>query len=233
MEKGLERPMHRVPVFLAMKSNSSLESPNVSLWIFVCSLIAVAVLAGIIGYWVGRGKALRNLPETLSKAFMNMDNYIIIGALILLIFSIGLSISGTDGNLAIIILNVFSSIVFSWLLTKKTSIKDFKEKEEELALRSYRHINYIESAANTASGTIDKYASEHNEGINAETKLILSSAKEQIKYIQGGINTCKMDWFDLLSEEEQDKRNHHDLPSDDFGTVETVLRDEDINQEDA
>lgn len=233
MVKGLERSMHRVPVFFAMKSSISLQSTNVSLWIFVCSLIAVAVLSGIIGYWIGKGKALRNLPETLSKAFMNMDNYIIIGALILLIFSIGLSTSGTNGNLAIIILNVFSSIVFSWLLTKKTSIKDFKEKEEELALRSYRHINYIESAANTASGTIDKYASEHNEGINAETKLILSSAKEQIKYIQGGINTCKMDWFDLLSEEEQDKRNHHDLPSDDFGTVETVLRDEDINQEDA
>lgn len=233
MEKGLERFMHRAPVVLAMKGNLPLQNPGVSLWIFVCSLIAVAVLAGIIGYWVGRGKALQNLPETLSKAFMNMDNYIIIGALILLIFSIGLSISGTNGNLAIIILNVFSSIVFSWLLTKKTSIKDFKEKEEELALRSYRHINYIETAANTASGTIDNYASEHNEDINTETKLILSSAKEQIKYIQGGINTCKMDWFDLLSKEEQDKRNRRELPSDDFGTVETVLSNEDINQEDA
>lgn len=229
----MERFMHRAPVVLAMKGNLPLQNPGVSLWIFVCSLIAVAVLAGIIGYWVGRGKALQNLPETLSKAFMNMDNYIIIGALILLIFSIGLSISGTNGNLAIIILNVFSSIVFSWLLTKKTSIKDFKEKEEELALRSYRHINYIETAANTASGTIDNYASEHNEDINTETKLILSSAKEQIKYIQGGINTCKMDWFDLLSKEEQDKRNRRELPSDDFGTVETVLSNEDINQEDA
>lgn len=150
----------------------------------------------------------------------------------LLIFSIGLSVTESNSALAIVILNVFSSVVFSWLLTKKTSIKDFKEKEEELALRSYRHINYIESAANTASGTIDKYASEHNNDINAETKLILSSAKEQIKYIQGGINTCKMDWYDLLSEEEQDKRNHRETPNDDFGTVDTVISDEDINQED-
>ena len=86
MEKGLERFMHRAPVVLAMKGNLPLQNPGVSLWIFVCSLIAVAVLAGIIGYWVGRGKALQNRPETLSKAFMNMDNYIIIGALILLIF---------------------------------------------------------------------------------------------------------------------------------------------------
>lgn len=130
------------------------------------------------------------------------------------------------------VLNVFSSIVFSWLLTKKTSIKDLKEKEE-LALRSYRHINYIETAANTALCTIEEYASDHNEEINAETKLILSSAKEQIKYIQGGINTCKMDWFDLLSKEEQDKRIHGESANEDFGTVNTVISDEDINHEDA
>lgn len=208
------------------------QSPGIQTWIFVCSLIAVVILSGIIGYWIGKSKSLKSFPEALSRAFINMDNYIIIGALMLLIFSIGLSVTESNSALAIVILNVFSSVVFSWLLTKKTSIKDFKEKEEELALRSYRHINYIESAANTASGTIDKYASEHNNDINAETKLILSSAKEQIKYIQGGINTCKMDWYDLLSEEEQDKRNHRETPNDDFGTVDTVISDEDINQED-
>lgn len=208
------------------------QSPGIQTWIFVCSLIAAVILSGIIGYWIGKSKSLKSFPEALSRAFINMDNYIIIGALMLLIFSIGLSVTESNSALAIVILNVFSSIVFSWLLTKKTSIKDFKEKEEELALRSYRHINYIESAANTASGTIDKYASEHNNDINAEIKLILSSAKEQIKYIQGGINTCKMDWYDLLSEEEQDKRNHRDTPNDDFGTVDTVISDEDINQED-
>lgn len=208
------------------------QSPGIQTWIFVCSLIAAVILSGIIGYWIGKSKSLKSFPEALSRAFINMDNYIIIGALMLLIFSIGLSVTESNSALAIVILNVFSSVVFSWLLTKKTSIKDFKEKEEELALRSYRHINYIESAANTASGTIDKYASEHNNDINAETKLILSSAKEQIKYIQGGINTCKMDWYDLLSEEEQDKRNHRETPNDDFGTVDTVISDEDINQED-
>lgn len=208
------------------------QSPGIQTWIFVCSLIAAVILSGIIGYWIGKSKSLKSFPEALSRAFINMDNYIIIGALMLLIFSVGLSVTESNSALAIVILNVFSSVVFSWLLTKKTSIKDFKEKEEELALRSYRHINYIESAANTASGTIDKYASEHNNDINAETKLILSSAKEQIKYIQGGINTCKMDWYDLLSEEEQDKRNHRETPNDDFGTVDTVISDEDINQED-
>ena len=166
------------------------------------------------------------------KAFINMDNYVIVVALLLLIFSIGLSITGIEQNLAIVILNVFSSVVFSWLLTKKTSIKDFKEKEEELALRSYRHINYIESAANTASQALEQYAYSSDD-ITPEVKLILSSAKEQIKYIQGGINTCKMDWFDLLSEEEQDNQKRSEHNPNDYGTVDTVIRNEEINQEDA
>ena len=63
--------------------------------------------------------------------------------------------------------------------------------------------------------------------------MILSSAKEQIKYIQGGINTCKMDWFDLLSEEEQDNQKRSEHNPNDYGTVDTVIRNEEINQEDA
>jgi uncharacterized membrane protein len=213
---------------------STVPVPNtdVQSWVFICSIISVSIISGIIGYWIGKGKALKNVPEVLSKAFLNMDNYVIIGSLILLVFSIGLSIANANNTLAIIILNVFSSIIFSWLLTKKTSIKDFKEKEEELALRSYRHINYIESAANTASCAIDKHISDNDE-INTETKLILSNTKEQIKYIQGGINTCKMDWFDLLSVDEQNKKSRLESPGEDFGTVDTVISDEDINQEDA
>lgn len=209
-----------------------MQNTNMQSWVFICSVISVSIISGIIGYWIGKGRALKNFPEVLSKAFLNMDNYVIVGSLILLVFSIGLSMSNENNTLAIIILNVFSSIIFSWLLTKKTSIKDFKEKEEELALRSYRHINYIESAANTASCAIDKHISDNNE-INTETKLILSNTKEQIKYIQGGINTCKMDWFDLLSEDEQNKRNIIEDPCEDFGTVDTVISNEEINQEDA
>lgn len=216
-----------------MNSNAAANNIQIPVWLAVALIIIVAAITGIICYNCGKARNAPNKNEILYKAFINMDNYVIVVALVLLIFSIGLSISGIEQNLAIIVLNVFSSVIFSWLLTKKTSIKDFKEKEEELALRSYRHINYIESAANTASQTLEHYAKSNDE-INTEVKLILSGAREQIKYIQGGINTCKMDWFDLLSEEEQNNQRpieQHD--SNDYGTVNTVIRDEDINQEDA
>lgn len=230
MEKNMSNVMY-------LKNAESIShivqnSGQVSIGFFVGALVVVAILAGIIGYLVGVGKLFGGLPASLTVALFNMDNYVIIGSLILLVFSIYLSTINENSTVAIVILNIFSSIVFSWLLTKKTSIKDFKEKEEELALRSYRHIDYIESAANTASGTIDKYISEHGD-ISAEMKLILANAKEQIKYVQGGIKTCRMDWFDLLSVEEKRKREHSEDTNDDFGTVDTVISDADINQEDA
>ncbi|RHQ36306.1 hypothetical protein DWY84_01590 [Clostridium sp. AF27-2AA] len=215
-----------------MNSDVAVNSVQIPLGVLIVLMICVAMISGMIWYNIGKAHNSPNRNEVLYKAFINMDNYVIVVALLLLIFSIGLSITGIEQNLAIVILNVFSSVVFSWLLTKKTSIKDFKEKEEELALRSYRHINYIESAANTASQALEQYAYSSDD-ITPEVKLILSSAKEQIKYIQGGINTCKMDWFDLLSEEEQDNQKRSEHNPNDYGTVDTVIRNEEINQEDA
>lgn len=193
-------------------------------------IIVFSIISGIIGYYIGLKKIFKNWPELLSLLLTSMDNYIIIFSLVLLIISFCFSTSDVENKMAVIILNVFASIIFSWLLTKKSSGKDFKEKEEELALRSYRHINYIESSANTASKIIEQYSLEST--LDEKTKLILSSTKEQIKYIQGGINTCKMDWLDLLSEDEKNKRTDSTC-NPDHGTVQKVISDIEINQEDA
>lgn len=205
--------------------------PN-SIGIKSCILLIIvfSIISVIIGYLIGLKKLFKNLPELLSLLLTSMDNYIIIFSLVLLVISFCFSTSEAENKMAVIILNVFASIIFSWLLTKKSSGKDFKEKEEELALRSYRHINYIESSANAASKTIEQYAL--NSSLDDKTKLVLSSAKEQIKYIQGGINTCKMDWLDLLSEDEKNKRSDSTC-NPDHGTVQKVISDIEMNQEDA
>lgn len=136
---------------------------------------------------------------------------------------------------ATVTINIFGSVVFSWLLTKKSSKIEFKEQEEELALRSFRHINYIDSAANTAYKKIEKYLETAND-LNTDAQLILNSAMDQIKYIQGGISTCKMDWHDMLSD---DEKEHYKNMCDDgsgsdeeFGTVDVVIPVSEYNQED-
>ena len=132
-------------------------------------------------------------------------------------------------------INIFGSIVFSWLLTKKSSKIEFKEQEEELALRSFRHINYIDSAANTAYKKIERYLKD-SEVLDTNARLILNSAMDQIKYIQGGISTCKMDWHDMLSvvEKEHYKNTSPDTgeEDEDYGTINVIFPFSEYNQED-
>lgn len=200
--------------------------------------IIVALIVGVlVGYLLGRIRP-KNLPlyDFLRKFYTNLDNFILMLSAVVVIGAIYFSSTGRLEEFSAIVINIFGSIVFSWLLTKKSSKVEFKEQEEELALKSYRHINYIESAANTAYKKIENYLDTEND-LDNETKLMLSSAMDQIKYIQGGINTCKMDWHDMLSDKEkQHYKNVYDVNTsldEEFGTVDVVMPDIEYNQEDA
>lgn len=202
------------------------------------TFIIISVCVGIIvGFLLGRMSPKdMDLYEFLRRIYINLDNFILIFSAIVVVGSIYFSTTGRHETFASVAINIFGSVVFSWLLTKKSSKVEFKEREEELALKSFRHINYIESAANTAYKKIEQYLDLEVE-LDNSTKLMLSSAMDQIKYIQGGINTCKMDWHDMLSNEE--KEHYRDICNDgstmdeEYGTVDVVMAETEYNQEDA
>lgn len=199
--------------------------------------VIIASIVGLItGFFLGRLTPKNmNVYIFLRKIYTNLDNFVLLLSAIIVIGSIYFSTIGKLETFASVTVNIFGSVVFSWLLTKKSSKIEFKEQEEELALRSFRHINYIESAANTAYKKIEQYVvSDHD--LDESAKLMLNSAMDQIKYIQGGINTCKMDWHDMLSEKE--KEHYRSIcddgvsADDDFGTVDVVVPELGFNQED-
>ena len=200
-------------------------------------MVAFTLLGLIVGFILGRIiHENKNVYQFLRKVYINLDNFILIISFLILCGSIYFATIGKLEKFASVVINVFASVVFSWLLTKKSSKEEFREQEQELALRSFRHINYIESAANTAYKKIENYISEDVE-LDEKAKLMLSSAMDQIKYIQGGINTCKMDWHDMLSDEEKEHYKNEDAVEsaieDDYGTVDIVAPNISFNQEDA
>lgn len=200
-------------------------------------IIIFTLLGFLIGYLLGRIRP-KNLTifEFLKKFYNNLENFILLISAIVVCVSIYLSTIGELAIFATTTINIFGSIVFSWLLTKKSSKIEFKEQEGQLALRSFRHINYIDSAANTAYKKIEQYIDLPEGELDSSTRLILKSAMDQIKYIQGGISTCKMDWYDMLSEDEKEhyKNTLYDSEiEDDFGTVDVVIPVSEYNQEDA
>lgn len=199
-------------------------------------VIASAIIGLIVGFFLGRIRP-KNMDVYVffRKIYTNLDNFVLLFASLIVGGSIYFSTIGKLENFASIAINIFGSIVFSWLLTKKSSKEEFKQQQEELALKSFRHINYIESAANTAYKKIESYLDKEVK-LEESTKLMLSSAMDQIKYIQGGINTCKMDWHDMLSDKE--KEHYRSICNDgsnldeEYGTVDVVVPDTGFNQED-
>lgn len=200
-------------------------------------MVVSALVGLILGFILGRMRPRNmNLYQFLRKIYINLDNFILLLSFLIVCGSIYFSTIGKLEKFASVAINVFASVVFSWLLTKKSSKEEFKEQEQELALRSFRHINYIESAANTAYKKIENYLSDDVD-LDDKAKLMLSSAMDQIKYIQGGINTCKMDWHDMLSDEEKEHYRNSDsnenVMDEDYGIVDVVVPNVGYNQEDA
>lgn len=199
-------------------------------------MVASALAGLIVGFILGRIRPKNmNVYQFLRKIYINLDNFILILSFLIVCGSIYFSTINRLEKFASVAINVFASVIFSWLLTKKSSKEEFREQEQELALRSFRHINYIESAANTAYKKIENYLSDDVE-LDEKAKLMLSSAMDQIKYIQGGINTCKMDWHDMLSDEEKEHYKSDDASEnamdEDYGTVDVVVPNVGYNQED-
>jgi len=185
-------------------------------------ILVIAFALGVLTNWIVR--------KFCKKDFLAIDFLIVLLSLFFLSASIVISTFGLLEELVTTAMTFFSSIIFSWLLTKENSKADLKAQEQELAKKSYRHINYLEKAADTAGKTIDQYITGQDAELTAEVKLVLSRAMDQIGYIQGGINTCKMDWFDLLSKEDQHRLTNQES-SEDYGTT-TVDASIPLNQED-
>lgn len=196
------------------------------------------IIAGIVGIAVGYIAAKADLDLCKYKGKQSQPKHLediilwIAGGIVF--FSIVLmAIGKMSEQISGITINVFGTMIFSWLLTKKSAKKEFKEHEEETALKSYRHINYIDTAANTAYKEIESYI----DGVtDVETKLILGKALDHIKYVQGGISTCKLDWFDMLSEQDKGsfkEEMENEQNQEEFGVVRINISGMPVNQEDA
>lgn len=159
---------------------------------------SICIVIGLIsGFVIGKRMSLRNV---LKHFLANLDNVFIVLAAICIFGTIIADAMAEDITIPVIFLNIFSSLIFSWLLTKKSAKIDFEQHEQELAKKSYRHLNYIEVASKTAYKMLDEYT--HDSELTESQRLIISRAMDNVTYIQGGIETCKFDWEDLMSDED-------------------------------
>lgn len=77
----------------------------------------------------------------------NLDTLVIIMSFLVAVLCLFSSTVVSNSVVYTGILSFYSSFVFSWQLTKKSSKEDFKERQHEIAKNTHRHIQDIETAA--------------------------------------------------------------------------------------
>lgn len=175
-------------------------------WFVIIILMLASFLLGLL-----LGKKENRLQNCWNWMLGNLEKIImmIFGGIVLvcLVASIVFDIEETS----ILVLNVLSTLVFSWLLTKISAEKDFKKKEEELAKLCHRQICDIDSGVLAVNQKIKDYVSSDKE-ISERTRYLLDGITDHINYIEGSIVTNQKAWHDMLSKEYQKELSDKEDP---------------------
>lgn len=132
--------------------------------------------------------------DIFRKMVAKLDDFVLFMAALFLLISIILDFFGITDGTATLMLNVFTTLVFSWLLTKKSSEMEFKKQQEGLAKLSHRHLLDVETSL-LSLGLIIK------ENETFDNNEFLQGLLGRLEDVQNGIKSNEADWEDMLSEE--------------------------------
>ncbi|MDD3141100.1 MAG: hypothetical protein PHX08_19315 [Lachnospiraceae bacterium] len=169
---------------------------------FTCA--QVGVLLGVaIGYLLGNKKASL---ISMSRAFSNnLENVFIFLSLIMVTLAIFADIFLKGSGITSILIYIFGTIIFTWLLTRKSVKGEAKIQEQLLAEKAYKQLNYVEETTKEAYQQLQNYIESADEILDVKEKLVLSRAADSIKNIASGIELCKFDWEDLQKDEKPEE----------------------------
>lgn len=112
------------------------------------------------------------------------------------IFCLVASILFKEVDKSVNILSFFCSFIFSWLLTKKSSKEEFKERQQEIAKTSYRHIGDVKK---TTLVTRNRLLELKTKGEMSRSDI--DGILDDIDIILQCIATNEEDWEDMVSED--------------------------------
>lgn len=169
---------------------------------FTC--VQVGVLLGVaIGYLLGNKKASL---ISMSRAFLNnLENAFLFLSLLMVTLTIFIDIFLKDSGITSILIYIFGTIIFTWLLTRKSVKGEAKIQEQLLAEKAYKQLNYVEETTKEAYQQLQNYIESTDETLDIEEKLVLSRAVDSIKNIASGIELCKFDWEGLQKDEKPEE----------------------------
>lgn len=178
---------------------------------FIYPYAIVFVTAFVFGmlacYWMSnktQGSNLKRVIEKIYNAFKekNIENIVFFIAILLVILSIVLQCFGIFDGFSNTVINIFGTLIVSWIATKKNSEEEIKKKEQENAKKSRRYLNSIKTTATNAIKILSDSIGNNELSFTKEQITVLERAKDQMEHIETGIATSLFDWEDMMSQED-------------------------------
>jgi TRAP-type C4-dicarboxylate transport system, large permease component len=176
---------------------------SLGVWALFIGIVIGIVVTLFVVKWQ---KFINEIKRQYSKSPIETVVIYVTGVIILINLLSSLINKTLSSSLLNVVLSFFSSFVFSWILTKKTTEISFKEKQKEAAIRSYRHSISIKSKLN--------YSIKISDLINTDLVTCKGNAhgkcelSDELLRLRDFLITAKMDandnindWADILSEE--------------------------------
>lgn len=174
--------------------------------------LAIALIIGIIiGYIVPKWAREKKIK------LKNLDTLVIIISFLVAVLCLFSSTAVSNSVVYTGILSFYSSFVFSWQLTKKSSIEDFKLRQHEIAKNTHRHIQDIETAALVTKERLSDILKQEK-----IEKKDIEGLQDDIVIILTGIRTNEGDWEDMMDEEYLKKLKGKDDPEAKLKKVKSV-----------
>ncbi|MDE5894216.1 MAG: hypothetical protein K2H45_14970 [Acetatifactor sp.] len=164
-------------------------------------ILIVLIIGVLIGYIVS------TFAEHKKISLKNLDNIVIYASFFIAVLCLFLNTVFENNMIYTSILSFYSSFVFSWQLTKKSSKEEFKERQHEIAKNTHRHIQDIETAALVTKRRVKDILTK-----SKIEKTDIEGLQDDIEIILAGIRTNEHDWEDMMTEEYLEKLRKGDDP---------------------
>lgn len=171
-------------------------------------VFGIAFFLGIIVccLWSKRNRTsgLKNIISKIYSSFKekNIENIVFFVAILLVIFSIIFQCFNVMDGFSNTVINIFGTLIVSWIATKKNSEEEIRKKEQENAKKSRRYLDSINITATNAIMIISDSISSNTLSFSPDQKNVLERAKDQMEHIKIGIETSLFDWEDMMSKED-------------------------------
>lgn len=134
------------------------------------------------------------------KIIGKLDNVVLLISFMIAVLCLAVCFIGKETEASIQVLGFYTSFIFSWLLTKKSSVDEYKKTQHKVARNTFRHIRDVETAV--------LYTRERLYTLKEKTEITeedINGIIDNVAFILAGIRSSEDDWKDMLKKSYRQK----------------------------